>query len=1337
MLKKFTTIFGGDPVRRELEQYQPFVEEINSLETSIQQLSDDELKAKTEEFKARLEQGESLDDLLPEAFAVVREVSIRTIGLRHFDVQLIGGVVLHRGRIAEMRTGEGKTLVATMPIYLNALEGKGVHLITVNDYLARRDARWMGPIFDFFGLSVGILQEASRTENGKKAFIYDPGRESTQEDIHQLRLVDRKLAYAADITYGTNNEFGFDYLRDNMARQLDARSQRGHHFAILDEVDNILIDEARTPLIISGPSHEDPEQYQRMSQVVKQLRPEDLEVSERDRTVALTEIGENHAEQILGVALRDPDRPEDITPEQARMLGHLEQAMRSMYLYKRNKDYVVQSGKVVIVDSFTGRLMAGRRWSDGLHQAVEAKEGVRIRQENVTYATITLQNYFRMYSKLSGMTGTAITEAEEFNDIYNVDVTPLPTNLEYRVDQADADLAPLEFKEDGNKFICYTRKGDLDQLPIFWQRKDYPDVVFRTEEAKLRAVTGEILRRHVLGQPILVGTTSVELSERISRRLRAELLRKLANVMVLRSAYLVAHDLPDEGMKIDELMPLYGPLEGLNPSEMRPMARELEVALNPGREENVSRLLMVMGLDETHRERLVSVLEGGIRHSVLNAKKHDEESRIIADAGALGAVTIATNMAGRGVDIKLGGEIAEEVLAAVARLLRRSGVKEPDALSLEERLESLAKMDEEAIGIYGAEVELFQQFMKDEQRVIEVGGLHVLGSERHESRRIDNQLRGRAARQGDPGSSQFFLSLEDELMRLFGGSQVSGLMERLNIDESMPIAHNIVNRTIEQAQSRVEGANFDTRKHLLEYDDVLNQQREVYYGQRDRTFTKDDLSEDVGEMLQLEIERRLETSADVDEDTWKLLAWLEEVQPTLNLAQDESYPSYMLRLLIDEISGIDRADQLQNDLLQISKNALDAQLVYYQNAVEEQIERALDRLDDQVSQRVELAEMAIEGAEIEAEEQDRSPEAKDLVQLVENAAGMRLRMDKASLQGIQEDPDVLRNRIPELIEASLALRVWSGLIAAVESRIGESLQLDPTLKVPVDWDTAEDSLQNSLESVWGTRSERLLADIQRDLEIALREKPQLNEHLFTRLLIQMSYGQRTFFDKKTHQKRALRVARLSYPFFAADLVPDGEELVLQDTILGHLRGAQAALKSSLGRSELQRFSGNKFTDLDPTSQKSIRSLLDETDLAVLNAGATLGTFSEDLQVRLAGAIGQTMLTGAYRRIILSEGDRLWVDYLTQIEGLRTAIGLEAYGQRDPLVQYKSRAFDMFKLLLTEIRTGVVSQIFRVAPPSAGGNVPSRPAGGAGAKSDDSQPGAVQPEKKRKRRRKRR
>ncbi len=903
MLKKIVKILGGDPNKKAIESHSLVIEQINDLEAEYEALGSEALRAKTGEFRTRLAEGERLDDILPEAYAVVREVSKRTIGLRHYDVQLIGGIVLHQGIIAEMRTGEGKTLVATLPLYLNALTGKGTHLITVNDYLARRDARWMAPIYNMLGLSVGVLQMASRTENGKKAFIVDLERESPHEDQHQLRMVPRAEAYAADITYGTNSEFGFDYLRDNMTMRLEDRVQRSHHYAIIDEVDNVLIDEARTPLIISGPAQDEGEWYVRMSQVVRQLRSEDLEISEKDRNVTLTETGEVRVEELLGMALRDPDRPEDVTLEQARMLGYLEQALRAEFLFRRNKDYLVQAGKVVIIDEFTGRLMPGRRWSDGLHQAVEAKEGVRVQEENVTYATITIQNYFRMYEKLAGMTGTAVTEAEEFSEIYKLEVLAIPTNLEFVASREGSELDEVEFRDpDGYKFNFYARHDDPEQSPVFWRRKDYPDVIYRTEEAKLRAVTNEIVHHHVQGQPILLGTTSVELSDRISNRLRAEPLRRLAQVKLLRQKWFESNQREEDGRQVEELQFMNAPLDSLDISAMRKLSRDLNISFNPEDQDNIQTLLRVFSLDGSGEERLVSALKAGITHQVLNARKHTEESQIIAGAGAFGAVTIATNMAGRGVDIKLGGDLAEEVIAVVNRVLRRAGIEDAYDMTMEERRQALLGLPEEEYGIYEAEVDYYLQHMNDMESVRQLGGLHVIGSERHEARRIDNQLRGRAARQGDPGSSRFYLSMEDELMRLFGGQQADGLMQRLKIDDDTPLEVGLVSRLVEQSQSRVEGANFDVRKHLLEYDDVLNTQRAKIYSQRNRIFTKEDLSEDVLDMLRDEIARRIPESLIDPEGPWKLLAWLEGIQPTIPLG-NLIYPSYMIKLLADSSPG--------------------------------------------------------------------------------------------------------------------------------------------------------------------------------------------------------------------------------------------------------------------------------------------------------------------------------------------------------------------------------------------------------------------------------------------------
>ncbi len=1331
MLKGLTRLFSGDPVKKILEEYREEVGQINALEAEMKSLSNEQLQAKTPEFKERLAAGETLDEMLNEAFAVVREVAVRTIGLRHFDVQLIGGIMLHQGKIIEMKTGEGKTLVATMPIYLNALEGKGVHLVTVNDYLARRDARWMGPIFHFLGMSVGVLQEASRTEHGRKAFLYDPGFDSVQEDIHNLEMVDRSFAYAADITYGTNNEFGFDYLRDNMARTLDRRVQREHHYAILDEVDNILIDEARTPLIISGPSHEDPDTYMQMAKVVKQLNPEDFEASEKDRTVALTEIGEDHVEQLLNTPLRDPDRPEDITPEQARLLGHLEQALRAEYLFKRNKDYVVQSGKVIIVDQFTGRMMAGRRWSDGLHQAVEAKEGVKVRQENVTYATITLQNYFRMYNKLSGMTGTAVTEAEEFDKIYSVDVRPLPTNLEYLAMEPETDLMEVEYQENGNNFDYYARDDDPEK-PVFWRRKDYPDEVYRTFEAKLRAVTLEILRRHLVGQPMLVGTTSVDLSELLSSRLRADALQTLANILVIRDAYMEANNIPDDGMRVEALQPLYQPLDVQKPALQRRYARDLDVALNPTRDENKLRLLRILDLDESYAEILESVLKSGISHNVLNAKKHDEESQIIAGAGSLGAVTIATNMAGRGVDIKLGGEIAEEIIAAVNRVLRRTGIEDPETLNMEERLAAIDAADEEAIGIYTAEVRQLKQFMEDAKEVREVGGLHVLGSERHEARRIDNQLRGRAARQGDPGSSQFFLSLEDELMRLFGGSQVSGLMERLNIDEMVPIAHGIVNRTIESSQQRVEGANFDTRKHLLEYDDVLNQQREVFYGQRNRVFGKEDMTEDLDAMVQTEIEEHIDLALNDPEGPWKLLAWLEETQPTIGLDWDEPYPSFMLSLILDDLEDIDDPDALKAKLLEITKESLKLNKEHLIETVEEQFARSLERLDDQVNQRVDTAHMAVEATIMEAEDMEREVDPRQLIQLVEQAAGLRIQMDAEGEQRVKEDPYAFMENMPDLIEASMGLRIWIGMIQAVERRLGESLGLEAKLVRTVDWDQAEIELYEAIERVWEKRSEGIIKDIRTELNNALRRESEVDFAAKVRLLVQMSYGQRSYFDKKTHQRQAVMVARLSYPFYAAEFLEDREREEIAEDIFEHLKGSQEVLEEALGQAEFANLSGTRLEQVEEPLQRTLLEALGAPQFDALQNQGTLATFPDEAKETIMQALGNRALTRAYRELFLSVADRLWVDYLTQMEALRTSIGLEAYGQRDPLVQYKSRAFDLFGNLLVAIRAGMVSRMFRL-----------RVAGGRKTASTPATPAQAQPAgagsagKSRKRRRRRR
>ncbi len=666
MLKALYKLLG-DPNEKEIKKLGSLIEKINGMESHIQTLSDEGLKGKTIEFKERLAKGETLDELLPEAFAVVREASKRVLGMRHFDVQLMGGIVLHENKIAEMKTGEGKTLVATLPAYLNALTGKGVHIVTVNDYLAKRDSEWMGQVYEFLGLSVGLI-------------------------IHEATYEQRQTSYRADITYGTNNEFGFDYLRDNMVLDKNQLVQRELHYAIVDEVDSILVDEARTPLIISGQGDTPTEIYYQFAQVVTRLKPEvDYQIDEKMKAVAPTEEGIHKVEQLIGV----DNLYDDVNME---LSHHLNQALKAKALMKRDKDYVVKDGEVIIVDEFTGRLMVGRRYSEGLHQAIEAKEGVKIKRESQTLASITFQNYFRMFDKLAGMTGTAKTEEQEFQQIYGLDVIVMPTNK-----------------------------------PMV--REDFPDVIYKTEKAKFRAVVREVEERHAKGQPVLVGTVSIDKSEELSHMLKRK----------------------------------------------------------------------------------------GIPHTVLNAKYHEKEAEIVAGAGQIGAVTIATNMAGRGTDIVLGDGVAD------------------------------------------------------------LGGFSIIGTERHESRRIDNQLRGRSGRQGDPGCSRFYVSLEDDLMRLFGSDNVAAIMGKMGMDEDDPIEHKLISRSIENAQKKVEGRNFDIRKQVLEYDNVMNKQREVIYNQRRQILEGEGLKEQIHGMIEHIIDKGLDIFAneEIYPEDWDLTGLIEYSQQYL------------------------------------------------------------------------------------------------------------------------------------------------------------------------------------------------------------------------------------------------------------------------------------------------------------------------------------------------------------------------------------------------------------------------------------------------------------------------
>ncbi|HEY5982306.1 MAG TPA: hypothetical protein VIU38_02445 [Anaerolineales bacterium] len=1315
MLQRFVKTVGGNPHRRLLQELSEEIQAINELEPEFEKMADADFRIRTAEFKARLKavsdgitdeaerhraEQNALEEILPQAFALVREASKRAVGLRHYDVQLIGGLVLHRGQIAEMKTGEGKTLVATLPLYLNALANHGTHLVTVNDYLARRDARWMAPIFQLLGLSVGVLQMAAVTENGKKAFLVDFEKESPHEDQQHLRMVDRVEAYAADITYGTNSEFGFDYLRDNMTMRMSDRVQRGHHFAIVDEVDNVLIDEARTPLIISGPAQGDLEWYGRMSQIVKQLRPEDFEVNEKDRAVNLTEVGLAHVEAMLGQTLLDPDRPEDVTPEQARLTGYLEQALRAQTLFHRNKDYLVQAGKVIIVDEFTGRLMPGRRWSDGLHQAVEAKEGVKVEPENVTYATITLQNYFRMYKKLAGMTGTALTEAEEFSKIYKLEVTPIPTNLEYQAFGDDAPLVEVKTKDDENySYSYYARRGNGSE-PVYYRRKDYPDVIFRTVESKLRALAAEIVRYHVLGRPLLVGTTSVESSERLSNRLRAESVRRLLQVGLVRQAFMKSTNREEDGRLIPELQPFNVPLESITPDSLRRLAATFGLSsISLDDQANQALVLEFLRLPEDSSARLKTVIQAGVPHQVLNARKHTEESQIIAGAGAFGAVTIATNMAGRGVDIKLGGELAEEIITAVNRVLRRAGHTDPFDMLMEERRQALLKVEPEQYGVYDGEVKHFLQYFEDMERVKSLGGLHVIGSERHEARRIDNQLRGRSARQGDPGSSRFYLSLEDDLMRLFGGEQVSGMMQRLKVDDSLPLETRLVSGIIENSQHRVEGANFDVRKHLLEYDDVLNKQREQIYSQRDRIFTKQDLTEDIAEMLESEVDTRVQAGLADEEGPWRLIAWLEGVQPPFE-SRGRLIPSFGLSLVLNELGT---GEGLGKAIPALVARAMEAEQVHTQRAIEALIDKTGESLDAQVDERKDALDAFFESQRDATEPLRPQKAAEELGPLLR----MQLRLTPEQSRQLTEDPQGFKKWLLGVVEGQIVALNINRVTGAIERRLGEPL---PLKIETVDWDTAAEQVLAAAKDFMQRQRERLAAQVERDLEPLMQREAGADETSRLKLLLSLSQGVRTLFDQRTHRQLRQLFNRFTYVYLAARLLEGRGADEVADAVLEHLEQAETALQTAWGQREFERLSQNatRLADFGPAAQALGDQRLNEP----------VESLDEVDREKLLQAIGSYVLNEVKRQLLLSSITELWVDYLTRVEALRVSIGLEAYAQRDPLVQYKGRASELFQQLLGDVRAAVISRVFAYQPrrieitPTEVADAPAAPAGPA-------------------------
>ena len=1390
MLKNLYTKITGDPNEKEIKRLTPQVEEINSLEPEMHKLSDAQLRAKTDEFKAHVKQATletrqraddlrdeyansdtdtrrsleqelkqaekemvdaeraALDEILPEAFAVVREASVRTIGLRHFDVQMIGGMVLHEGKVAEMKTGEGKTLVATLPLYLNALTEHGAHLITVNDYLARLHAQLMGPVYHALGLTVGALQQGEE----KKALLFDPAFQAATREMNYLRACERQDAYRADITYGTNSEFGFDYLRDNMAWRLEDRVQRELYFAIVDEVDNILIDEARTPLIISGPAGDPSDEYYRLAELVRKLSPDHYTIDLRTRGITITEAGYDRVEELLNTRLTNPDRPEEVDQNQLKIMHHLEAALKAEYLFKRDKDYIVRKGQVIIVDEFTGRLMAGRRWSDGLHQAVEAKEHAPIQQESVTYATITLQNYFRLYKKLGGMTGTAKTEEEELYKVYGLNVVAIPTNR-----------------------------------PMV--RVDQPDQVYRNEEAKWRAVVVQVGQIFSRGQPTLIGTTSVEQSERLSRRFAAEKIELYARARLLalcveqneslndkqRSTLklILSRSLDDAPDNFDEalssrlfheynlsavskvamkiplrdltrvkqqaakrgkeataqyklndkeikeltelddqairfvtrleernlaisaaqnlceeialhpddlgkLAPKFGlPLNVvgdvysdlrlspdqmhnvnralieslgdadavradhsvraadldiiikrlfLRASDLHLLAKKLGVNADPLASENVNALQEIFDIDEM--DALKKILREGIPHAVLNAKEHEKEAGIIARAGELQAVTLATNMAGRGVDIKLGGELHEETINEVGRILHRNGV-DPYNLTFDQIADALKKIPPENYELDKAHVETFLKYMRDRAKVRELGGLRIIGTERHEARRIDNQLRGRSGRQGDAGASRFYVSLEDEIMRRMGGK---GLMDRVWI-EDIPIEHDWVTRAIEQAEIKMESYNFDIRKHLLEYDDVLNKQREIIYGQRHRILTKADLRDDVRGWLEEEIARILTEDLKITElAESRLLMHLDSLVPGFFLNENAMWPPYSLALVQRELGDFDDTQIATQKIIAAAQRAMQAHRDFISEAIVPEAIRTFEQQHSATWDEIEeLAKNTLATLRQEAEEQNRQLDARTLTQAVGQAVGMPVNVSN------ERGVEISERAILDGVHRSFDARVVEQVARRVAKRAGQEFDLHWTPDGNLNFDALRDQIVTAIDAAYTLQANKHLAEVERELGERLKSVDDVRGTRLAFHLFGIAHTRQALFDQRTHRKYEVLIPRFSWVHLAATQIKKSETDEL--------------------RAEILKYWQQSLEQLEP-----------------LRGGAA--AFNDLL-----------------RELMLSVVSNQWVDYLTAIENLREGIGLQALGQRDPLVEYKRRAFDMFQDFYSRIRSQVVTYVF--------------------------------------------
>jgi preprotein translocase subunit SecA len=1383
MFKWLSRLFNGDSNEQIIGELQEYVDQINELEPEYQQLTDAQLRAKTDEFRRRLRIGETLDDLLPEAFAAVREAARRTIEKRHYDVQLIGGIVLHQGKIAEMKTGEGKTLVATLPLYLNALEGKGAHLITVNDYLARRDAGWNGPIYHMLGVSVASIAHDFSA-------IYDPEYLDPKSNLEDERLVHwrpvtRREAYRADITYGTNNEFGFDFLRDNIATRLEQTVQRPLHYAIVDEVDNILIDEARTPLIISGPARAASDDYRYFADRIKGLRgmeereytalKKEYDFADNKRRAEIQRIMDNvdyvvdikHRGISLSDAgilklerrLKDDGRiPEDASvyeQEYYELTSYIDNALKAAYLYKRDKDYIVQNGEVIIVDEQTGRTMPGRRWSDGLHESVEAKEGVRVRDETAVYATITIQNYFRMYNKLAGMTGTALTESEEFAKIYKLDVVPIPTHREMI-------------------------------------REDYNDQVFRSEEAKYRAVVREILSRYVYQQPILVGTASIENSERLASYLKPGALKNLALASVLMARLRDAKNVSDETQKAFSET-LDQPLSQIQFSALRQAAHSLNLPTDPLSPEILEPFAEMLQVEDL--EGLTEALRNGLPHQVLNAKLHEQEAGIVAQAGRPGAITIATNMAGRGTDILLGGNpeslasayleevgVRREQIKAVAKVvvegqptqpvlekqnlpeviggeltkmkrnydeMLREFDRNPALFMLNRYVEGPAEtfpdrwqfvnnvlagetgmardlarttpgLREELIAqiravradlqayrdnsidflanqlfdqIYAARARLITtalhgdettarqivastptmdetliegigkikgQIVADADFIREVGGLHIIGTERHEARRIDNQLRGRAGRQGDPGSSRFYISLEDELMRRFGPSidRVKGIMSRAGFEDDMPIELGMISKSIENAQTKVEGYNFDVRKRVVEYDDVMNKQREVIYARRRAI------------LEQGEQQRRLQVL----------------VQRYLG-----SYAEWATGQVKELAAGVfdGNGPEIERQLARILPGSEQLDLERVRQADDAELEALLLPLIANAEEQRHTLRLLLE-------------DASEIVPLDQDAAFEQLKTaDRAEIERYLDE------RWREETEGDLEQRIKGLFYTELDQMVGRYIddyenwmtgEIERAVEASTTQATGVINIEGAVRRIRPTlpqvdtiAPERLAGGspelVQREFESVIRQSYEEGNHL--RLFANELQSVLPFIPSDANIYLIQFADALDG--LLQGMPEDGRGTLIQE-LIGQVREGLQPLyaKGSLTPDEAQQFN-------DIVREVWIDALDQLVQLDEEAQDAGLHQMVDRAFDRWRSQIGVDLLNRYSRELMLSAIDREWAEYLTAMEDLRQGIGLQGLAQRDPLVAYKTQAFKMFEELLDTIDRTTVKTFFNNLP----------------------------------------